>query len=67
MANMVKVVVFPHSLSSWKVLIALEELECPYSVEQVDMFQWEHLKPEHLRLSPLGSVPVMVTVRGSPL
>ena len=67
MTNMVKVVVFPHSLSSWKVLIALEELECPYSVEQVDLFQWEHLKPEHLELSPQGSVPVLVTLQGEAL
>ena len=60
--------VFPPSLSSMRVMIALEEVRCPYTLETVDLFQWEHLRPEHLRLSPLGSVPVMVTVQqGEPL
>ena len=63
MSDTVKVLVFPPSLSSWRVMIALEEVRCPYLVETVDLFQWEHLRPEHLRLCPLGSVPVMVTVR----
>ena len=67
MSDPVKVLVFPPSLSSWRVMIALEEVRCPYTVETVDLFQWEHLMPEHLRLSPLGSVPVMVTVQGEPL
>jgi len=67
MDNMVKVVVFPNSLSSWRVLIALEEMECAYTVEEVDLFKWEHLRPEHLRLAPLGSVPVLVTLQGVPL
>ena len=67
MSDCVKVLVYPPSLSSMRVMIALEEERCPYSVETVDLFQWEHLRPEHLRLSPLGSVPVMVTVQGEPL
>jgi len=59
--------VFPNSLSSLRVLIALDEVGCQYSVETVDLFQWEHLTPNHLRLSPLGTVPVMVTTMGEPL
>ena len=67
MGDMMKVLVSPHSLSSWRVLIAMDEAGCQYSVETVDLFQWEHLTPQHLRLSPLGTVPVMVTVQGEPL
>ena len=67
MVETVKVLVFPPSLSSMRVMIALEEVRCPYSVETVDLFQWEHLRPEHLRLCSLGSVPVMDTVQGEPL
>ena len=67
MSDMVKVLVFPNSLSSLRVLIALDEVGCKYSVETVDLFQWEHLTPNHLRLSPLGTVPVMVTTMGEPL
>jgi len=67
MSDMVKVLVFPNSLSSWRLLIALDEVGCQYSVESVDLFHWEHLEPQHLRLSPLGSVPVMVTMQGEPL
>merc|ERR1712129_680790 len=48
-------------------MVALEEVGCLYSVETVDMFQWEHLMPEHLRLSPHGTVPVLVTLQGEPL
>jgi len=67
MSDRVKVVVFPNSLSSWRVMIALEEVRCIYSMETVDLFQWEHLMPEHLRLSPHGTVPVLVTLQGEPL
>ena len=67
MGDPVKLVVFPNSLSSWRVMVALEEVGCLYSIETVDMFQWEHLMPEHLRLSPLGNVPVLVTLQGEPL
>ena len=67
MGDMVKVLVFPNSFSSWRLLIAMDEVGCQYSVETVDLFQWEHLAPQHLRLSPLGIVPVMVTRQGEPL
>ena len=67
MSDMVRVLVFPNSLSSWRLLIALDEVGCQYSVESVDLFHWEHLEPQHLRLSPLGSVPVMVTMQGEPM
>ena len=30
----------------------LEELGLSCNVEHVDIFQWEHLTPTHLRLSP---------------
>ena len=47
-----RIIVFPYSLSSWRLQIMLEELGLSCNVEKVDMFQWEHLQPSHLRLSP---------------
>lgn len=60
-------IVFPQSLSSWRLQIMLEELGLSCNVETVDIFNWEHLQPTHLRLSPTASVPVLVTVEGRPL
>ena len=51
-AVMDRIIVFPYSLSSWRLQIMLEELGLSCNVEKVDMFQWEHLQPSHLRLSP---------------
>jgi len=67
MAEPLKVLIFPNSLSSWRLLISLEELGLQYNIENVDLFNWEHLQPDHLRCSPLGSVPVLVTPEGEPL
>lgn len=38
----------------------LEELGVPYELVQVDLAKGEHKVPAHLRLHPLGKVPVLV-------
>jgi len=45
----------------------MEELGLSCNVEKVDMFEWEHLQPSHLRLSASAAVPVLVTEEGRPL
>jgi len=65
-----RIILFPGSLSSSRLDIMLKELEVgvPESkVDVVDIFNWENLEPNHLRLSSTGSVPVLVTVEGVPL
>ena len=78
-----RVILFPWSLSSWRLEIMMAELGLTSNVEFVDMFEWEHLQPHHLRLSPTVSdmtsgwrcsvrylkaaVPVLVTEEGRPL
>ena len=46
-----RIIVFPYSLSSWRLQIMMEELGLACNVENVDMFKWEHLQSSHLRLS----------------
>jgi GSH-dependent disulfide-bond oxidoreductase len=43
-----------------KIFIGLEELELPYRVIPVDVWQAEQFKPEFLRLNPNGKIPVIV-------
>lgn len=49
--EMDRIIVFPYSLSSWRLQIMMEELGLACNVENVDMFKWEHLQLSHLRLS----------------
>ena len=62
-----RLLVFPGSLSSWRALIVAEELQVKVNVETVNMFLWEHLKPEHLALAPQGTIPTLVLPTGRSL
>lgn len=62
-----RLLVFPGSLSSWRALIVAEELQVKVNVETVNMFLWEHLKPEHLELAPQGTIPTLVLPTGRSL
>lgn len=46
--------------SSFRCRWTLEELGVPYELAVIDLAKGEHKTPEHLRLHPLGSVPVLV-------
>jgi GST-like protein len=51
-----------------KVVIMLEELDLPYELRHVAVFQGEQFTPTFLALNPLGKVPVLVDPRlGEPL
>ena len=51
-----------------KVVIMLEELGLPYTLQHVAVFNGEQFKPEFLRLNPLGKVPVIVDPKlGQPI
>ena len=65
--NLPRLLVFPGSLSSWRALIVAEELQVKVAVETINMFLWEHLKPEHLALSPRGTIPTLVLPTGRSL
>lgn len=47
-------------------LIALEEVECPYTLKIVAMAMGQHRSPEYLALNPSGKVPILI-VDGEPL
>ena len=38
----------------------LEELEIPYEVVLLDMQAGEHLRPDFLKINPMGKVPAIV-------
>lgn len=46
--------------NGWKVSIALEELELPYSVHPINLTELEQKKPEFLALNPNGRIPAIV-------
>ena len=48
------------SPNGFKITIALEELELPYTLEHVHIEQGEHRRPEFLQLNPHGRIPVLV-------
>jgi GST-like protein len=57
-----------HSPNVRKVLIMLEELELPYELRHVAVFNGEQFTPQFLALNPLGKVPVLVDPRlGAPI
>ena len=43
----------------YKVSIALEEMELPYEVKLIDMFNGETQSPEFLAVSPAGKIPAI--------
>lgn len=43
-----------------KIVVALEEMECPYELVHVGVLQGENFTPEFLELNPLGKVPVLI-------
>lgn len=47
-----------------KIYIALEELELPYTVRPVDVFNAQQFDAEFLRLNPLAKVPVVTDPEG---
>ena len=47
----------PHA---WKVSVALEELELPYTLHHIRMSLQEQKTPEYLAISPWGVVPAIV-------
>ncbi len=46
--------------NGWKVAIALEELELPYTVHNIDLSKGEQQTPEFLAMNPNGRIPVIV-------
>jgi GST-like protein len=46
--------------NGWKVSIALEEMELPYSVKMVNIGRGEQFEPEFLRISPNNRMPAIV-------
>ena len=48
------------SPNGFKITIALEELELPYTLRHVHIEQGEHRQPEFLKLNPHGRIPVLV-------
>lgn len=48
------------SPNGFKITIALEELELPYTLKHVRIEQGEHRRPEFLQLNPHGRIPVLV-------
>lgn len=50
--------------NSRKVAIALEEMELPWTLHQIDILEGEQLTPEFLRLNPNNKTPVIVDDEG---
>jgi glutathione S-transferase len=48
------------SPNGFKITIALEELELPYTLRHVHIEQGEHRRPDFLKLNPHGRIPVLV-------
>jgi GST-like protein len=46
--------------NGWKISIALEEMELPYTVHPVDIGRGEQFEPEFLRISPNNRMPAIV-------
>jgi len=49
------------SFSCWGVELLLKELEVEYRIQYIDLHKGEQYSAEFLRLSPRGSVPVLVS------
>ena len=46
--------------NGWKASVALEELELPYRVIEIDLMKGEQKSPEYLRICPNGRIPAIV-------
>src|SRR5215468_9839784 len=46
--------------NGWKISIALEEMELPYTVRYVNIARGEQFEPEFLRISPNNRMPAIV-------
>ena len=46
--------------NGWKISIMLEEIGYEYKVTKVDLGKDEQFKPEHLKISPFGKIPVII-------
>ena len=46
--------------NGWKISIMLEEIGYKYKVTKVDLGNDEQFKPEFLKLSPFGKIPVII-------
>jgi len=46
--------------NGWKVSIALEELELPYTVHRIRLDRLEQKRPEFIEISPNGRIPAIV-------
>ncbi len=46
--------------NGWKVAMALEELNLPYTVNYIDLAVGDQHKPEFLAMNPNGRIPVIV-------
>ena len=46
--------------NGWKISIMLEEIGYEYKVTKVDISKGEQFKPEFIKLSPFGKIPVII-------
>ena len=46
--------------NGWKISIMLEEVGYEYKVTKVDLGKDEQFKPEYLKISPFGKIPVII-------
>ena len=46
--------------NGWKISIMLEEIGYEYKVTKVDIGKDEQFKPEFIKLSPFGKIPVII-------
>ena len=46
--------------NGWKISIMLEEIGYGYKVTPVDLGKEEQFKPEYLKISPFGKIPVII-------
>lgn len=57
---MLELYYFPLSRCSKKVKMTLVEKEVPHKTHVINLWNYDHLKPDFLRLNPKGLVPVVV-------
>ena len=46
--------------NGWKISIMLEEIGYDYKVTKVDLSKDEQFKPDYLKISPFGKIPVII-------
>ena len=51
--------------NGWKISIMLEEIGYDYKVTKVDLGKDEQFKPDYLKISPFGKIPVLVCPDGN--